>query len=432
MTERHGVADGGWPGRTLQALRYLTVGAVLSVLRNWTLAGLALVLSLSLWVFVSEAENPTRTDFFSGVIPVEIVNVPPNLAVSTVSETHVSVRVSAPENVFERLSADDFHARADLSGATARQVRAPIIVTTTNRRVEVIEPSPREITVTLEPVTSRTVPVEVALVGTPPVGFEVGNVAPSITEASVSGPESLVNQVRTACAEVNLATGIKVSFNQTVLLKGKNVRCGDIQGVTFEPGDVRVEVEVRQLIFSAGFVVAPVVRGVPAPGYRIASVSVDSGVARISGPIDVLQSINAVTGIPTEEVSVDGATSGTITQTVGLRVPEGAQVQGASRVTVQVTIVPVVGQQLFEVVPQVRNVPAGLRATLGTTSVRVTLQGEMNVLNALTPAEVLVFVSAADLPAGLHLLEARVQPPAGASVVSIDPPTVGIALAPAP
>lgn len=422
-------ATSGW-AQAVEIVRYLTIGAAQSVLRNWTLAGLALILSLSLWVFVSEAENPTRTDFFPGVIPVEVVNVPPNLAVSSVSETLVSVRISAPESVFERLSADDFHARVDLSAASAREVRVPVIVTTDNRRVEVIEPSPREITVTLEPVTSRTVPVEVDLVGAPPVGFEVGDVTPATTEVRASGPETLINQLRTACAEVNLATGVKVSFSQTVVLKGKNLRCGDIQGVTFEPGDVAVDVELRQVIFSSGFVVAPVVRGTPAEGYRIASVSAEPAIVRVSGPVDVLQSINAIAGIPTEDVSVDGATAGTVTQTVGLKVPPGAQVQGASQVTVRVTIVAVTGQRLFEVVPQVRNVAAGLRATLATPVVRLVLQGEVNTLNALSPADIVVFLDAAGLGAGLHLLEVRVQPPAGTSIISIDPPLVGIALSP--
>lgn len=411
-------------------VRYLTLGAVQSVLRNWTLAGLALILSLSLWVFVSEAENPTRTDFFPGVIPIEIVNVPPNLAVSSVSETLVSVRVSAPEHVFDRLSVDDFHARVDLSAATAREVRVPVIVTTDNRRVEVIEPSPREITVTLEPVTSRTAPVDVDLVGAPPVGFEVGEIAPALTEVRVSGPETLVNQLRSACAEVNLATGLKVSFTQTVILKGKNLRCGDIQGLTFEPADVTVSVEVRQVIFSSGFVVAPVVRGTPAEGFRIASVSTDPAIVRISGPVDVLQSINAIAGIPTEEVSVDGATAGVITQRVGLKIPPGAQVQGASQVTVRVTIAAITGERPFDVVPEVRNARAGLRSTLATPVVRLVLQGEVNTLNALSPSDIPVFVDAAGLEAGLHLLEVRVQPPANTSIISIDPPLIGVALSP--
>jgi YbbR domain-containing protein len=430
MTAREpGRSPSGWR-QTAQVVRYLTLGAAQSVLRNWTLAGLALILSLSLWVFVSEAENPTRTDFFPGVIPIEVVNVPPNLAVSSVSDTLVSVRISAPESVFDRLSAEDFHARVDLSAATAREVRVPVIVTTDNRRVEIIEPSPREVTVTLEPVTSRTVPVEVDLVGAPPVGFEVGEVAPAVTEVRVSGPETIINQLRTACAEVNLATGVKVSFTQTVVLKGKNLRCGDIQGLTFDPNDVAVDVELRQVIFSSGFVVAPTVRGTPAEGFRIASVSAEPGIVRISGPVDVLQSINAIAGIPTEDVSVDGATAGTITQTVGLKVPPGAQVQGASQVTVRVTIAAVTGQRLFEVVPQVRNVPAGLRATLATPSVRLVLQGEMNTLNALSPADIVVFLDAAGREAGLHLLEVRVQPPAGTSIISIDPPLIGVALSP--
>ncbi len=423
-------SSGRWATAAGQAVRYLTLGVAMSVIRNWTLALLSLVLSVSLWLYVTEAENPVKVDTFPGLIPVEVVNVPSNLAVAAISETQVSVRIEAPEDVWDRLSIDDFRARVDLSGVTTREVSAKVNVTTSHRDVDVIEPAPREIAVTLEPMTSRVVPVQVDLVGSPPVGFEVAATEPSRIEARLIGPETLVNQVQAVCAEVNLSTGVKVSFTQTVILKAKDKRCGDIQGVSIDPEDVRVSVEMQQIVFSAGFIVAPAIRGAPAAGFQIASVTVEPALVRVSGPVEVLQSIDAVSGIPTEEVSVDGATAGTLVRTVALTIPEGATVEGASEVTVRVNIVASTGQRVFEVAPQLRNVPQGLAATLATTVVRITLQGQVSLLDTLTPSDVLIYADLTGLKEGLHLVELRVQAPAGTALVSIDPPAAGVALAP--
>jgi hypothetical protein len=47
-----------------------------SLRANIGLGVLSLALAVSLWAFVTEEENPKRTDSFPDSIPVETVNVP--------------------------------------------------------------------------------------------------------------------------------------------------------------------------------------------------------------------------------------------------------------------------------------------------------------------------------------------------------------------
>src|SRR3989304_5898268 len=88
---------------------------------NLGLAAVSLALAFALWVFVTDTENPERTDFFAGAVPVEPVDVPPGLAVASLSGAAVSVRIRAPDDVWDELTTENFQATVDLSGVSARE-----------------------------------------------------------------------------------------------------------------------------------------------------------------------------------------------------------------------------------------------------------------------------------------------------------------------
>ncbi|MCA9856758.1 MAG: hypothetical protein KC458_05725, partial [Dehalococcoidia bacterium] len=63
---------------------------------------LSLLLAVSLWVFVTDTENPTVVDYFPQPIQVEAVNVRESLGVANQLPT-INVRVSAPTDQWEDL-----------------------------------------------------------------------------------------------------------------------------------------------------------------------------------------------------------------------------------------------------------------------------------------------------------------------------------------
>lgn len=402
-----------------------------SLAHNASLAVLSLALALSVWLYVNDAQNPRQTDFVAGSVPITVVNVPAGRAVATLSDTAVSVRVSAPKSIFEDLTADDFTATLDLSAANARQVNRQVRVEPKNRRVHVVEVSPAAVEVTLENVTSRTVPVQVRTLGAPPAGFDLASASAEPASVTVSGPESLVQGVTAACAEVNL-TNLRLSIDQSVTLKAQGSHCGDIAGVSLSPEDAKVSVTITQTVFTRAFVVNPVVRGQPASGYTVTAVSVEPPLVQVSAPLDVLSSIDAVRGVTTEEVNIAGAKAGSggptdVTRVVKLQLPQGAT---ASRddVTVRVTIAAEHGQTQVSTVVEVRGLAAGAQATVVPDVVRVILAGPQPALDALTPTAVTVYVDASGLGPGLHALNASADAPAGLAVVAIDPPQVGLSI----
>jgi YbbR domain-containing protein len=400
-------------------------GAVLSVMRNLSLALLAAALGLSLWLFVTDRENPDEAQAFSSAIPVRFVNVPNGLAVANTSETSVRIRIEGPQSELQKLQSDDFQATADLGGLEKGESAAVVSVNSSRRRVDVTEVTPGRVTVTLESLRTKEVRVAVSLVGSPQQGFAAAGQTTDPETATVSGPESLVALVDSAVAEVNL-TGLRSSFTDRVELEPRDVRGGEISRVTVNPQRASVNIDIEQREFSQEFVVTPLVTGQPAAGYNVAGISIDPRLVTVTGPLDVLQSIDAVRGVATEETSITDERAD-VQRNVQVILPPGVRLQGASTVKVTVSIKPARGEAAFRVVPQVRNVGAGL-AVVSSDAVVVTLAGDVPSLQALTPEAIIAIVDAQDLGPGLYALPLQVTPPAGTTVVRTDPGELGIAL----
>lgn len=411
----------------LRATLYALGAAVSSLKKNWSLAALSLVLAVMLWVFVTDVENPTRTDVFPATIPIETVNVAQGLAVASLSESAVSVRISAPEETWDDLTRDSFRASVDLSGVSQRQAEVVVRVEVAEAGgVQIVEVSPGRVTVSLETVTAKAVPVRVKLAGAPPLGYDPSPATASPEQVMVSGPESLVNLVEEAVADVNL-TGVRVSLRQVFTVTARDSHGGDIDGVNLEPSTVQVDLPIVQQEFSSVYVVNPSFRGLPADGFGVTDVKVTPSFVTVTAPIEVLQSIST---LATEEVDIDGASSDVI-RIVGLRLPQGASVGGQESVTVQVNVTPVTstrGEVAFGLTPQVGGLAPELGASLSPEVVELRVAASLPILDALSSDSLRVTLDLSGLGAGVHDVEVQVQVPPGVEVVSLEPPTVEVTL----
>jgi YbbR domain-containing protein len=394
-----------------------------SLKANIGLGLLSLALAVSLWAFVTNEENPTRTDCAPGAIPVETVNVPEGLAVASLSDAAVSVRASAPQDICDHLTVEDFRAVADLSTAKARENSVTLRVSSKRRQVQVEEATPFQVTVTLEPVTTKVVPVTMKLIGTPPLGYATvpGKTTPQ--QAEVKGAESLVALVEEAVADVNVQ-GIRVPLDQVFTLVPRDGRGGDIEGVTLNPSTVEVVLPIVQRQITQAYVVTPMLRGAPSDGFNVTSISVEPPYVAITGTIEALQSL---TTVATDEVDVDGAASDVV-RAAKLGLPAGLTVASGDTVTVRVSISAAHGEITLGLTPTVDGLGPGLRADLATTLVEVRVSGEIPVLRSLSPTSLGAVVDASGLGEGQHVLPVQVTAPPGVQVVGVEPATVAVTL----
>lgn len=405
-----------------EAARAVAGGAVASVRENPGLLLLSLVIAATLWVFVTESENPTRVDTFPQELPVTAVNVGTGLAVANQLQS-VEVRISAPEDRWDRLTAANFRAVVDLNGLDARVQRVPVEVEVTGiSGVRVLGTEPATVTVNLEPLRSKEVPIETRLRGTLPRGYELISIAADRRTVTVNGPESLIELVAAAVAEVDV-TGLTVAIDDTVELVAEADGGGEIRGVTLDPQVVGVRVDVEQTELTRNLPIEAQVEGNPPPGYRIAAIEVSPPVVALSGPIDVLGALDALVLPP---ISVEGLEADFVSN-VDLPVPAGARA-GTDRVTVTIRIAPVAGSALLQVAPLVVNLGPDLEAQVAEGAIAVLLSGQQGALDAFIAQGVRPTVDVGGLIAGTYSLPLDLVPPPGVEVVSMQPERVSVTL----
>jgi YbbR domain-containing protein len=296
--------------------------------------------------------------------------------------------------------------------------------------VRIVRTTPELIDVTLEPVATKDVPVRVKTIGSPQDGFATGEIQVEPDTAMVTGPQSLVELVAYAEAEIGL-TGSRVDVtDQNVPLQPRADGGGEIGRVSIAPETATISVEIVQRDFSLEFIVNPATTGSPAVGYNVTGISVSPPIVTVTGPLDVLQTIDPVRGITTTDVALNDATA-TVTQEVDLILPPELEAAGSSRVQVTVTITPARGEASFLVVPQVRNLDDALVAT-PSGPVTITLAGDIPTLRALTADSVVAFLNAEGLGSGQHTIPVEVTPPPATAVVRVDPGEATVTLGPPP
>ena len=383
---------------------------------------LSLFLGISLWVFVTEDENPTRVDDFPRVVEVEAVNIGLELALANQLET-VIVRVSAPEDRWENLTVANFRAFVDLNdlGAREQEVRVQVDVIDAGGGVRVVGTVPEAVVVNLEGLVRKDVPVRLNVLGALRTGYELESMSADIEMATVVGPETLVTLVSVAEGNVNV-TGLNAGVEQTVPLVPTS-GAGEIRGVTLEPRFVVVDVEIAQRTLFRLVPFSAEVAGEPAAGYRVSGVSVSPSTIEVQGIIQAVQSLDSL-ALPAIDIS--GEQSDVI-RVVTANLPNGLSTDDSRSVTISVTIEPIPSTTRLSLAPVLEGLDPELEATFDA-NVELTLSGLLPVLNALADGDVRAVLDVDGLGAGTFNVAVRIETPDGVIVEASTPETVEVVL----
>ncbi len=409
--------------RLMAALRFalsMLAPTLVHVRRTPGLALTSLLIGCALWLVVTAEENPTRIDLVSAPISLEAANTAPQLAVANALPS-LQIRVSAPIERWNGLTADNFRAFVDLNGLEARQHQVPVRVEVVGiTQVRVLETVPPSVTVNLEELQTKSVRVVPRIVGTLPRGYDLGSTIPDRSSVDVSGPKSLVGLVSEAAATVNV-TGLTVGLDQVVALTPVAEGGGEIRGIAVRPATARVAIAVRQDVLTRTLPLEVELGGQPAPGYRVAGVRVTPQLVRVEGAIDVLQSLDTLR-LPRVDVSGQQAD---LRATIRITPPVGMVATVPSAV-VEVTIVVVPGSVTLNIAPEVVNLRAGLTARVSSGSVAVFIEGPIPRLNALPAGVVRATVNGSNLNPGVTEVRVAVTLPDGVTLREVQPATVSV------
>jgi YbbR domain-containing protein len=391
---------------------------------NFGLIILAIIVSLALWVLVVSDQNPDRTDTPDLLIPVEISNVPPGLAVMSTLDP-VRFRIRAPRDRWDGLQVTSFRASVDLSQARAGIQQIPIRAEASDPQVRVLEVVPQTATIRIDEIQDRTVPVRVNLIGNVPFGYVYGTPRVEPEVVTVTGPASIVQTVEMASVDVRV-DGITVAIDSSFHLLPLDPTLAPVRSVRLSPQTAHVRLPVDQQVSYKQVGVRASVSGEVAPGYWIESVSVDPSSITVVGDPNVLGRINY---LDTATLDVSGASS-TITRDIRIELPDGASALQQQTTRMRVAISSLESSQSVRVAPVVVGMAPELQVLSSPSFVDVTLRGPATAMRSVNLDQVRATFDVGGLGEGTHTVRPSVTAPQGVSVASVSPETFNLTLAP--
>ena len=167
---------------------------------NLALKVLSLAIAVSIWSFVNFGERDTEETVHA---PLELRNIPAHLMVTSPRIDFVDLRVSGPRALLGRIDRDRLAISFELSGVRPGPAVFRVDADSLNlpRGVKVVRITPAQVTLELERVAHKSVPVHLRIDGKPPNGLQVTDTKVAPETVQVSGPASDVTDVQSANTE---------------------------------------------------------------------------------------------------------------------------------------------------------------------------------------------------------------------------------------
>ena len=384
-------------------------GRTMRTMRPTTTLLLSVLLAFAVWFIAIDQENPMIREEYEEPILIEVRNMGEGLqSLQDLTNRTAVLTLRAPQRTLEMQQADDFSAVIDLAGLPAGSHEVPVVVTALNPDVEVIALEPRQLLVQLEPVISKEVPVAVEVMDSAAFGYDWQDPLAEPSVVTITGPQTQVEQVRSAVASVFLRNA-KSQVESLRPLSPRNPQNLEVERVRVDPGSARIVVPVVQPPGRKEVVVRADVQGAPSPNYRLTGVKVDPPTVVLLGSPDALRDLPGY--VETMPLLIEGAV-GEVRERLSLILPENIS-------TVEDSVIVTVGVAALESSLTVTRRPllqgAGdfVRITVSLKEVEVIVSGPLPRLELLGPEEVQVMLDVTGLLPGSHVVQPTVVVPEG-------------------
>jgi YbbR domain-containing protein len=392
----------------------------------------AFVLAVIVWVSAVVASDPNEENVLARPVPVEIIGQDPGLQIMNEVTSQVTLTINAPNSVWTELNSDPQAIRAwiDLSNLGPGEHVVPVQIQITPRLVRMVRQDPEELTVNLENIITQVFPISVVVRGAPPTGYETRTAVVDPVEATLVGPESLVNRVQEVRVSLDIS-GLSDTVTKTMNPVAVDAEGRVISGVTINPTAVTVTQPIALLGGYRYVIVRAVSTGQVANGYRLTNIFISPvGVVVFSADP---QLVNDLPGyIETEPLDLTGADDDFQTL-VSLALPDGVSAVGDSKVLVQVSIAAIETSLAVSLPVEVIGLTPGLSAIAAPMTVDVILSGPVPILDGLEAGDIRVVIDLTGYEVGVYQMIPVVEIlPEQVQRISIMPATVEVTIAEMP
>lgn len=383
---------------------------------------ISVAVALVLWGLVTTQQDPPFTRTFNN-LPIQSTGMQEALVIPVDLGT-ASILVEGPTSLVEEITAESLAPVVNLSGISEPgtyivpvEINAPGVV---EREI-----TPDQLSIIVDQSASRSFTLEWEVEPVADNARAVGEINPSRTEVTVTGPESIVERVDRVIFRVDIGDRTSSFTGQFPMI------AVDENGVTIPEVAVRpqrvgasVEVEAR------GRLVPVLARtsGSPAEGYDVADQEVSPPAVLLNGPDQVLADLVSVS---TEVVDIEGASEAVTRRVTVTDLPPGVTVVDPRDGTVLVVIQfqqRGVDQPLPAQPVLVDDLAPGYEAVVEPSAVDVVVFAGEDALGELRQGDVAPRVSVRGLLPGTHELTPSVQVPSDIRWIRTEPETIQVTI----
>jgi len=209
---------------------------------------LALVCAIVLWIYVAILQDPTTTATINN-IPIVYANTSEikakDLIITNESDTTMDIKIDAPRSAISRINNKNITAVVDLLPYTSvGEHEIPITLTFPMSGVTVDYQKSQTVTVDIDNLGTRSLPIAYRTSGDLPSGESLGTVSISPKNVALSGPKSALNLIDHASVNIDLEN-LSSDMDETINLYDSNGSIIDNKLITLDNADATVNVQVQ-------------------------------------------------------------------------------------------------------------------------------------------------------------------------------------------
>lgn len=379
----------------------------------------AFIVAALIWLTVVNMTDPEKTVVIYSV-PVEITHEDAisdmEMVYEVRSDKYVNITISGKRSVVSGLSADDFKATASLK-ELSKVNSVPIEVSARQgskaRKVTIEKQSVQTLMIEIEEIKKKNFNIQVEYSGNAAAGFVPSKYTLSKNNVSITAPNSILNSIDRVVAECELEGNSADFTNKCRLLlydsKGNIIRT---KHVTMSSRQVYVTVKIdkeKEVPIEIGNI------GTPAKGYEIKSTILSLDKVRLVGDEESLDRIDRI--LLDKDIDISKAKD-KYTKTIDLKqyVPIGVVIYGESMVKIEIEISKM-ATKTFQVKSsdiEIKNPGDNSVQILG--EVKVTLQGENEVISQISLKDIEATIDVDKLDKGKHQVPLKLKVPEGVMV----------------
>lgn len=264
---------------------------------------LSVIAACCLWIYVMTDQNPIIERNYE--VRLHQTNLPASMVVFNAPE-RVTVRVRAARGILSDDAENQITASINLKNTTEGQQNIPVKVVFT--KGEVVSVTPGEVSVYVDTVSEKKVPVTTRVIGQVSEDLTVGSSVITPSEVTVKGATHRLDKISKVVAPIDI-TNHSDSFSAESELVAVSDDGYDIPNMTITPERVMVQAKMVRQMLTVELPVKVEMSGNLPEGIKVTQTTVTPDKVRITAPPSVLKDLHEIKTRPVDVSTLTGSQS---------------------------------------------------------------------------------------------------------------------------